>query len=431
MPKRARELTALDVRRATHPGGDRPATIAAGGVSGLLLQLTPAGAKSWLLRVQVGERRREIGLGAYPEIGVAEARQRAREAREAIREGRDPVEERKAARAALAAAQRRGLTFAEATERFLAGKASGLANAKHAAQWRSTLATYAEPELGKMLVAEITVQDVLRVVQPIWNTKAETASRVRGRVEAVLAWATVNGHRTGDNPARWGGNIAAILPPRGAVAKVANHGALSLRDAPSWWAALATRDGIAARALAFAALTAARSGEVRGATWAELDLDAGLWTIPGARMKAGRDHRVPLCAEAVALLRALPRLDGSELVFPAARGAALSDMSLSAVMRRMHEAEIEAERPGWLDARSGRPAVPHGLRSTFRDWAAERGVERDLAEVALAHVVGSDVERAYRRSDMLERRRAVMAAWAAFLAGGEAGAEVVPLRAAR
>ena len=298
---------------------------------------------------------------------------------------------------------------------------------KHKKQWRSTLDKYAVPVLGELSVSDIDVSDVLRVLEPIWTTKTETASRLRGRIEAVLSWATVSGHRKGDNPARWRGNLDAVLPKPGKVAKVKHNPALSLADAADWFSDLRKRDGIATRALEFVALTAARSGEVRGATWDEIDPGAGLWIIPAERMKAQREHRVPLTADAVALLQGLPRMQGSPYVFPAARGGMLSDMALSACMKRIHE----AREGGYLDPRSGRPAVPHGLRSTFRDWTAERTeYERDMAEIALAHTVGTTVERAYRRSDMIEKRRQMMAAWARFL-NGKAGAKVVKLEAAR
>jgi integrase len=272
-----------------------------------------------------------------------------------------------------------------------------------------------------MEVDAIEVRDVLRALQPIWTEKTETASRLRGRIENVLSWATVAGHRSGDNPARWRGNLSELLPKPTKVAKVTHHPTLALTDAAAWMADLRKRDGIATRALEFVALTAARSGEVRGATWDEIDLEARLWTIPANRMKAGKEHRVPLTDEAVQLLKALPRFVDSPYAFPAARGGMLSDMGLSACMRRISEA-----KPGaYLDPRSKRPAVPHGLRSTFRDWAAERGFDRDMAEVALAHTVGSDVERAYRRGDMLERRRAMMAEWASFLDGKSGTGNVV------
>ena len=426
MPKKAQELGPLHVKRLAHPGGKGNVTFAVGGVDGLQLQITPSGARSWVLRLMVAGTRRNIGLGSYPTVSLAQAREVARETRELVRQGIDPVAHKREARAALAAQHARGLTFAKAMERFLEVKLAEFRDEKHRRQWRATLDAYAVPVLGPMLVDQITVQDVRRVLAPIWTDKTETASRLRGRIEAVLAWATVNGHRDGDNPARWRGNLDAILPKPGKVARVTHHPALALDDAADWFADLRRRDGMATRALEFMALTAARSGEVRGATWAEIDLEAGIWTVPAERMKAGREHRVPLTAEAVALLRALPRLEGSPYVFPAARGGALSDMALSACMKRIHE----AREGGYLDRRSGRPAVPHGLRSTFRDWTAERtDYPRDMAEIALAHVVGSDVERAYRRGDMIDRRRQMMAAWARFLRG-HAGAKVVKMEAA-
>lgn len=412
MPRKARELSALEVKRLKHPGRGRNATFPVGGVDGLLLQITPTGARSWLLRCKIGDKRRTIGLGGYPDVTLAMARERAREMRDRIWRGEDPVEERRAARAAAVAAQKRGVTFAQAVDRYLANKLEEFRNEKHRKQWRATLDTYAVPVLGEMLVGDIAVHDVQRVLEPIWTTKTETASRLRGRIENVLAWATVAGHRTGDNPARWRGNLDAILPKPGKVAKAGNNPALAIDDAPSWFADVRARSGIAARALEFVALTAARSGEVRGARWEEFDLDARMWVIPAERMKARREHRVPLSDAAVALLEALPRLEGSPYVFAAPRGGMLSDMSLSAAMRRINE----AREGGYLDPRSGRPAVPHGLRSTFRDWAAERtDYPRDMAEIALAHIVGSEVERAYRRGDQLEKRRAMMTDWAAFL----------------
>lgn len=418
MPRVVRELSALDVKRLQHPGTGGNATFAVGGVSGLLMQITPNGGRTWLLRASVGGKRREIGLGGFPDVPLAQARERAREAKDQIRRGIDPVEERKAARANLAAAHLRGLTFADATDKALTAKLDAFKNAKHRQQWENTLRTYAMPELGKMLVDEITVQDVLRVLEPIWQTKTETASRVRGRIEAVLSWSTVAGHRTGDNPARWAGNLKELLPAAAKVAKQNNWPAVQIDDAPRWLVSLRKREGMGARALEFAALTAARSQEVRGACWEEIDLDAAIWAIPAQRMKMDREHRVPLSQDAKALLESLPRFEGNPLVFPAPRGGEMSDMTLSAAMKRLHKADVEAGGSGFVDRVSKRPAVPHGLRSTFRDWVAERThFPGDMAEVALAHKVGSAVEAAYRRGDMVEKRRAMMAAWAEFLTG--------------
>jgi integrase len=418
MPRVAKELSPLEVKRLHHPGKGGNATFAVGGVSGLLLQITPNGGRTWLLRVKVGERRREIGLGGFPDVTLAMARERARDARDKVRNGIDPVEQRKAIRAALVSAQRRGLTFEAAVDRYLAAKLDAFKNPKHRQQWRNTLESYALPDLGAMLVQDITVQDVLRVLQPHWQLRTETASRLRGRIEAVLSWATVAGHRTGDNPARWAGNLKELLPAANKVAKESNQPALQLDDAASWLADLRRREGIPARALEFLALTAARSGEVRGARWDELDLVNALWVVPPHRMKMQREHRVPLAAGALALLWSLPRQEGNSLVFPSTRGGQLSDMALSMLMRRQHAAAVAAGGQGFIDRVSKRPAVPHGLRSTFRDWVAERTTfPGDMAEVALAHKVGNAVEASYRRGDMVEKRRDMMAAWADFLTG--------------
>ena len=429
MPRVAKELSPLEVKRLQHPGRGRNATFAVGGVAGLVLQITPNGGRTWLLRVLVGDRRREIGLGGYPDVTLAMARDRAREAKDKIRNGIDPVEERKAAKAALSTAQRRGLTFTDAVERYLEAKLDAFKNPKHRQQWRNTLTQYALPELGPMLVQDIEVQDVVRVLEPIWRDRTETASRLRGRIEAVLSWATVAGHRTGDNPARWKGNLEELLPAPSKVAKVGNHPAVQVDDAPRWFAALRQREGMGARALEFTALTAARSQEVRGARWDEIDLEAALWVIPAERMKMDREHRVPLTPEAVALLKALPRFANNPLVFPAPRGGEMSAMTLSAAMKRLHQADIDADGSGFIDRVSKRPAVPHGLRSTFRDWVAERThFAGDMAEVALAHRVSNSVEAAYRRGDMVEKRRQMMAAWADYLTGKDrAGAKVVRL----
>lgn len=407
-PKKAKELTALEVKRLTKPG-----LHAVGGVAGLYLQVTHSGARSWILRATVGKRRRDIGLGGYPDVPLAQAREKAREARELIKQGIDPVEQRKAARTALIAAQASRITFDQAAARFLSSKRHEFKNAKHAAQWESTLKTYASPIIGRLPVSEVELPHIVEILEPIWTTKTETASRLRGRIEAVLAWATVAGYRSGDNPARWKGHLDAVLPKPSKVAKVKNHRALPIDDMGAFMVALRKREGMAAKALEFLILTAARSGEVRGATWDEIDLKAKVWTIPAERMKAGKEHRVPLSDPAVALLEALPRLAGSPYVFPSARGGMLSDMALSALMKRMA-----------VDA------VPHGFRSTFRDWCAERtNYPREVAEMALAHTISDKVEAAYRRGDLFEKRRRLMADWARFCdTTQKASGEVVPLQ---
>ncbi|OSQ44671.1 integrase [Marivita geojedonensis] len=424
MPRKAKELTALDVKRLVHPGSGGNVMKPVGGVDGLYLQITPSNARSWILRTSIAGQRHKMGLGPYPEVSLADARRSAAQARSSIRLGENPLLERKAARAALRTAKARSLLFADAVEQYLDTKLDEFSNAKHRQQWRSTLMNYANPVIGQMMVSEITTQDVLRVLEPMWKDKTETASRLRGRIEAVLSWATVAGHRTGENPAIWKGHLEAILPKPNKLAKKEHHPALKISEAPEWFADVCSRDGTGAKALAFIALTAARSGEVRGMTWGEVDLDTSLWIVPAERMKTANEHRVPLSPQAIDLLRDLGRGSNGDLVFPAVKGGQLTDAALSACMKR-----IAAAKPGYyLDATSKRPAVPHGLRSTFKDWTAERGYPSDMSEIALAHKVGSAVERAYRRTDMLERRRDMMASWSQFLRGETVG-NVVSLNA--
>lgn len=412
-----KKLTAVFVRNGKVPG-----RYADG--HGLYLHVEPSGAKRWVQRLVIQGKRCDLGLGPVSLVTLAEARVLAEANRKVARSGGDPLHNRRETRQVL--------TFDQAVVRYLEKKGSELSNPKHLAQWRSTLDVYAGPVIGPKRVSDITRQDVLRVLEPIWEEKTETATRVRGRIEAVLSWATVAGHREGENPARWAGNLSELLPKPGKVAKTGNHPALALSDLPRWWADLKTRDGVAAQALQFLTLAAARSGEVRGMTWDEVDLEARLWVVPAIRMKMGKEHRVPLTDEAVAVLRALPRLEGSPYVFFAPRGGMLSDMTLSAVMRRMQETEKKrladedhkaGRTPksgprGYIDPRSKRPAVPHGLRSSFRDWVAERtDYPGEMAEVALAHKISNAVEAAYRRGDQLEKRRGMMEDWARHVVG--------------
>ncbi|MCW5715715.1 MAG: integrase arm-type DNA-binding domain-containing protein [Bauldia sp.] len=409
----SKALTALQVRADLEPGKYHD-----GGGLGLYLRVEKNGTRFWVQRVTIGGARRELGLGSPPLITLAAAREKATENKRLILSGGNPLLEKQKARGAL--------TFAEASERYLAAKLTEFKNEKHQKQWRSTLETYAYPVLAARPVGSIEVADLLRVLQPIWSSKSETASRLRGRVEAVLAWATVSGFRSGDNPARWGGNLAELLPKQRKGAAFGNQPALALADVQRWFCHLSARRETAALALRFLAMTACRSGEVRGMTWAEVSGEIGedaiaakdaIWTIPADRMKMGRTHRVPMTADTITLLQIVTRVDYIPLVFIAPGGGMLSDMALTAVMRRMSEADEKQGGSGFRDPRSGRVAVPHGLRSTFRDWAAEQGVDRDLAEMALAHDVGSAVERAYRRSDMFERRRGLLKRWQGFLTG--------------
>lgn len=428
MPKVARELSALEVKNLAYSGQGRNSLHAVGGVAGLQLQITPNGGRSWVLRVKVGEKRRDLGLGGFPTVTLAQAREKARATREKIEAGIDPIEERRAAKAQLLASQRRGLTFDAAVDRFLAAKMDGFSNPKHRQQWGNTLKTYAIPELGKTLVQDIETQDILRVLHPIWIEKTETAKRLRGRIEAVLSWATVSGYRTGDNPARWAGNLKELLPAPSKVSAQSNHPALQLDDAQRWFRALRERQGNGARALEFLALCGLRSNEVRRLVWDDLDCNQSMIIIPATRMKMDKEHRVPLSGEALRVLEELPRFPDTQLIFPAPRGGAMSDMTLSATMKRLHEADSENGGTGFIDRVSKRRAVPHGLRSTFRDWVAEMtNYPGEMAEIALAHKISNAVEASYRRGDMVEKRRRMMADWAHFLEPSESTGQVVQI----
>lgn len=376
------------------------------GRTGLFLRIDKNIRKYWVQRLTVNGKRREIGLGAYPLVTLKMAREQAFENKRTATLGGDPLAAKRKAQSVS--------NFEAVMEQYLDAKLTEFRNEKHKKQWRATLDTYAVPVIGSMPVQEIQVTDVLRVLKPIWDTKTETASRLRGRIEKVLSWATVNELREGDNPARWQGNLSEVLPKPSKVATVRHQPALAQKDTGRWWADLSNRKGTSIAALRFAALTVSRSGEVRGMTWDEVDLEARHWTIPAERMKARRQHRVPLTPTLIAMLEELPRMEGSPYVFFAAQGGMLSDMALSSVMRKMHKADLANGGRGYIDAKSGAPAVPHGLRSTFRDWAAEQGYDHVLAELALAHDVGSEVHRAYRRTDALERRRKMMVDWENF-----------------
>lgn len=405
MARKAKDLSALEVSRLKAPGMH-----AVGGVAGLYLQVSPTGARSWILRATVAGKRRDHGLGGFPDVTLAGAREKARNAREGIGQGLDPIAQRKQALSAARAQQATEKTFEQAAHAYIDAHGDGWKNSKHRAQWAATLETYVFPKMGQLLVRDIGQVHVLAALEPIWKTKTETASRVRGRIESVLAWSTVRGYRDGENPARWKGHLDQLLPAPGKIQKVEHHRAVPIDEMGSFMLALRQMAGTPARALEFTILTAARSGETRGAVWAEIDLDAKVWTIPAKRMKAGREHRVPLSESAIRILNAQSQ-DGSELVFPAARGGQISDMAMTAVMRRMS-----------VDA------VPHGFRSSFRDWAGERtNYPGDMAEMALAHALTDAVEAAYRRGDMLEKRRAMMTAWAAFCDQPAKAGDVVPL----
>lgn len=385
---------------------------------GLYLRVQAGGSKGWIYRFQLNGKRREMGIGSLAKVNAKKARADAAELRKQFEAGVDPIEarRRKIEQDAETAArvEAGAITFRTVAAEYIASHRAGWANAKHASQWENTLNTYAYPFIGDKPPAEITTEDVLRVLQPIWKTKTETASRLRSRVELVLSYAKAKKLRQGENPAVWRGHLDALLPKPRKVTPVQHHPALSFAHMPAFVAALRNVEGFSARALELAVLCAARSGEVRLMTWPEVDLDAKVWTVPAKRMKAKRVHRVPLSKEAVKLLKSLLPIEGNPYLFPGRGKGPLSDMSLTAVIRRMNAV---ADPAGWVDHSSGEEVVPHGFRSTFRDWAAEATrYPSEMAEMALAHVVGDKVEAAYRRGDMFERRREMMQTWAKYIA---------------
>jgi len=395
MPRKARELSPLEVRRLSQTG-----RWSVGGVDGLALQVTGTGARSWVLRLSLAGKQREMGLGSFPSVTLAGAREKARAYRAQVQTGDDPIARRVAAVSAAAAERSLLQTFDKTAEAYIAQHEASWKNAKHAAQWTATLQTYAYPVLGRMQVRDITAAHVIKAIEPIWASKTETATRVRSRIELVLDYATARGLRQGPNPARWRGNLDAALPKASKLTKVEHHAAVPLVEAPAFMHSLRQQPGMGARALEFVILTAARSGEVRGVTWTEIDLQSGLWTVPAARMKGGREHRVPLSQAALALLRVMGPREPGDIIFPGLKGS-LSDMSLTAVLRRM---KVQA--------------TVHGFRSTFRDWVSEcTHFPGEVAEMALAHAVGDKVEAAYRRGDLLARRMQLMQDWGQYLAG--------------
>ena len=433
MPKKAKELPSLVVGRLNKPG-----LHFVGGVAGLALSVLPSGGRSWVLRVRVGAKRRDMGLGGFPDVPLALAKEKAQKARDKIRAGVDPIDEGRAARALLKLSQANAVPFRSAATAYIEAQAPTWQNAKHAQQWTNSLTAHAFPHIGDMLVRDINLPHILSVLEPIWRSKTETASRVRGRVEKILDWATTKGYREGLNPARWKGHLENLLPSAAKIKNEQHRAALDVGHVGAFMAALRIQGGMGARALEFGILTATRSVEIRGATWGEIDFEAAQWTIPKERMKMKKEHRVPLPDAAVDLLKALPSfvvINGKmpapdALVFPAPRGGQMSDGTLNAVIDRMNEA---TEKPRWVDPNDGRPAVQHGFRSTFRDWASERtNYPSDVAEMALAHAIGDKVEAAYRRGDLFDKRRQMMDDWAAYCAMVEpVSNNVVTLRKAK
>ncbi|MDQ2801793.1 MAG: integrase arm-type DNA-binding domain-containing protein [Pseudomonadota bacterium] len=406
------KLTAAKVRALTRPGSY-------GDSGGLYLRVRDAGHRSWLFRYKRNGRARLMGLGPERDVLLSEAREAAAAARKLLLQGIDPLERRRAERIETATKARLN-TFSEVAQAYIAAHQASWHNAKHRQQWRNTLDTYAVPVLGGMGVATIDTGAVMRVLEPIWRDKPETASRVRGRIESVLDYATARGWRAGDNPACWRGHLVNLLPPRAKIASVAHHAALPWREIGAFTAKLEKQPGTAALALRFTILTAARTGEVIGARWGEIDVESAVWTVPAERMKAGREHRVPLSAAVLDVLQKAAKLrvmrQSDPFIFPGGKpGQPLSNMAMLALLDRMRRSDLTA----------------HGFRSTFRDWCAEAtNYPREVAEAALAHTLKDKTEAAYQRGDLMEKRRRLMAEWATFCTRPASAGEVVRLRSA-
>jgi integrase len=410
VPKRAAELTDRKVKAIKAPGMH-----AIGGVPGLYLQITAGAGRSWVYRYKLAGKRRDMGLGSTDLYSLAEARERARRASKQVAEGIDPIGAREAERAARAVDAAKAMTFSGAGEAYIQAHQAGWRNAAHAAQWPATLAAYVYPAIGDLPVAAIDTALVMKALEPIWTEKPETASRVRGRIESVLDWATARGHRTGENPARWRGHLENLLPKRSKVARVEHHAALPYAEIAAFMVELRQQEGVAARALEFAILTAARTGEVLKARWDEINIAERLWTVPAERMKSGREHRAPLSDAAMAIVEQMAAIRSGSFVFPGARSGdrPLSKTALSRTLSRM-----------------GRSDTVHGFRSTFADWCTEAtNFPAEARELALAHAIGNRVEAAYRRGDLFEKRRQLAEAWARYCEAPAQGV-VVPLRAA-
>lgn len=383
---------------------------------GLYLAVADSGSASWVYRYKIDRRPRQMGLGSLDDVGLASARELADAARKKAHAGIDPLAERKAAKLATRVDRAKVMTFRQCAEAYIAAHQAGWRSAKHAQQWPHTLERFAYPVIGDLPVAEIDLHLVLKIIEPIWATKTVTASRVRGRIEAVLAWATTRGLRQGDNPAAWRGRLDTLLPRKEKVAPVEHHEALSYGQIGAFMARLRQEDGGVARALEFMILTATRTSETRLARWSEINLAERLWTVPAERMKMGKEHRVPLSDRAMEILAAQADLRQNDYVFAGRHSAALADNLMLQLAKKL----------------SGSNVTAHGFRSSFRDWAAERSsFPHEVCEMALGHVVGDAVERAYRRGDLLQKRHQLAEAWARYCSTPAAEGRVVPIRAAK
>lgn len=379
---------------------------------GLYLQISHVLSKSWVFRFSLHGKTREMGLGPVHTISLADARTKAAACRKLLHESKDPIEERKTTNLARKLEEAKTMTFKACATAYVESHRAGWKNEKHGDQWENTLETYAYPHIGALAVAAVDTGLVMKCLDSIWRTKPETASRLRGRIERVLDWATVRGYRTGDNPARWSGHLDTLLPARSKVAKVEHHAALPYGEIGSFMKALRGLEGIGAKALEFTILTATRTGEVIGAKWVEIDEAEKIWTVPAERMKAGKEHRVPLSESAMAVLRDMKTLRLGDYVFPGrGQNKALSNMAMLTTLKRMGHQGL----------------TTHGFRSSFRDWASETtAYPREVAEMALAHAVGDKVEAAYRRGDLFEKRRRMMEDWAKYCQIPAAAGNVVP-----
>lgn len=399
-------LTALKVLHARKPG-----MLADG--DGLYLQVSSASSKSWIFRYGYNGKQREMGLGPVNGVSLAVAREKSRQCRAQLADGIDPLAARQAERARADTSNAKAITFDQCAEAFIKAHGDSWKNAKHREQWENTLKTYVSPVFGSLPVQAVDVGLVMKALEPIWTAKPETAARIRGRIESVLNWAKARGYRSGENPAQWKGHLDNLLPARSRISSVKHHAALPYDETPQFMKKLREQIGVSAQALAFLILTAARTGEIIGARWEEIDLTAKMWTVPAVRMKGGREHRVPLSGEALAILNRLATRLPKGFVFAGRSGGQMSNMALLMLLRRMGYESLTA----------------HGFRSTFRDWAAERtNFQREVAEAALAHVVGDKVEAAYRRGDLFEKRRRLMDAWGEFTTKAQDAGRILLLR---
>ena len=408
----AREINRLSPRSVATI--DKRGRYADGG--GLYLQVSVFDTKAWIFRYTLRSKPHLMGLGSLHTVSLADAREVARDCRKMIREGIDPIEQRRAEKAARQLEGAKAMTFRQCAEAYIRSYGAGWRNIKHAGQWSSTLEDYVYPGIGNVPVDAVDTAMVIKAIEPIWTAKTVTASRVRGRIEAILDWAKASGYRQGENPARWRGHISNLLPKPSKVSKVKHHAALPYDEMGTFMVKLRDRSAIAARALEYLILTAARTGEVTGARWDEIDFAESIWAVPANRMKSQKEHRNPLSPDALTVLQAMKEVRQNNFIFPGNRpNSPLSDKAILALLKLLGHSDLTV----------------HGFRSSFRDWAAERtGFQNEVAEMALAHTIADKVEAAYRRGDLFDKRRKLMDAWAEFceIRPDKITGRVVPLK---